>query len=124
MNQIKLLQHSTTWIINHFANKNLHTTHTALIGNFLPDLVLEDVPGLRDALVAGSHEVPHPRLHALLHRSTNLEEDQGDLTGQLLENYSKLNLGSWTMRKRRNFMLKLMGRLKLGKPGEMPLVPC
>ena len=84
--------------------------------------MLEDVPGLRDALVAGSHEVPHPRLHALLHRSTNLEEDQGDLTGQLLENYSKLKLGSCKMRKRRNFMLKLMRRLKFGKPGKRPAV--
>ena len=83
MNQIKLFKHSTNWIINHFANKKLHTTHTEGINRKLfssqvdgTDLVLEDVPGLGDALVAGSHEVPHPRLHALLHRSTNLGEDQ------------------------------------------------
>ncbi len=67
--------------------------------------MLEDVPGLGDALVAGPHEVPHPRLHALLHGSTDLEEDQDDLTGELLANYSKL-----------------MGRLQFGKPGKMPAV--
>ena len=52
--------------------------------------MLENVPGLGDALVAGSHEVPHPRLHALLHGSANLGEDHDDLTGQLLDNYSTI----------------------------------